>query len=1066
MVNFSTASYLKQKDGRTNVSLYEMLGDDIYNMHIVRDEVDNNFKAFNTQNDLLTYIKKLPKDKRSLHEVIFGQNPQRIKFDIDAYSKDIKLLDINILPKEYVDMCDGSTKSKANAIITYISDIVVRVFNEKYSKLLSNNGFDNGIRKREHIMITESHGKEKYSFHIILVKFVLPNHKEVGWFSDEVCKNIQPSILEFIDRGVNKSVQNFRILGCCKQSDPSRVKKISVENDSICDNGFIQHNYKDILLNSKNVKISVTGDKSEEITSEMRIICQDYLEKKYPVFKFRCVDKNYLNFNRVGGRSFCDFCDDYHDKEHSLVGIVSDNKLYTICRRNQNNPNHNLRERRLEIELEDTKYDKCKALRKIIESIDDSYDSLQQYHDISDIYDLNKLKDIRKDVDTVYIKAPMKIGKTKALLKHVKSLPADATICILSFRKTFSKQIYKMFPDFMAYNDCVGEITPKQYKRMIIQVESMHRIKDGVYDYVILDESESIINQFANPDMKRKELAFSNFELNIREAKQVICMDAFMSPRTIETIRNMRKKKKEHLSINVHKNASDYKYEVGYCNTYTYNKIKKTLDDGKNVVIMSNHRGILESYKKMLEADRPGLSMIDYTSKTDSQIKNTHMSNVNEHWTDYRVILYTPTITAGISFEEAHFHKVFAIFTNTTCDVLSCIQMMGRIRNVLDRDITICFDLKYKRCSVSLEGIQNDLKYGNYELLSNNNNLGSPAARLKNDRIEYVYNKECNYYKMWLLNELEKNVSKRCFAKHLCECIIQTGAKIEVYDDVIISIDEDDDSRDIRMLDINKRIKDMRKVLSEESIQKIADTPMITYHERRELFEKSEEGETLTEMENNMLEKYNLRKFYEVSEEAVNNVEFIKKYFKREIREQFGNLRHMLLYDSMSEAVEDIRQAEFSKYERIKDNNIQLLDCKFSTDRHSNAVSLLKISGFSHILDQHTVSKEYLVDSYKKHNRLIQQACNVFKRMIPNIRCPSKVDDIDELVFRNQLLATNRILNEMYAYKIEDTRGVGYYKLYPKHKFAIISNPLDMALLDDNVPVLRNGWSDEALLHS
>lgn len=36
-------------------------------------------------------------------------------------------------------------------------------------------------------------------------------------------------------------------------------------------------------------------------------------------------------------------------------------------------------------------------------------------------------------------------------------------------------------------------------------------------------------------------------------------------------------------------------------------------------------------------------------------IKAEHFKDVHQHWTNYQVILYSPTLTAGVSFELEYF---------------------------------------------------------------------------------------------------------------------------------------------------------------------------------------------------------------------------------------------------------------------------------------------------------------------------------------------------------------------------------------------------------------------------
>ena len=101
---------------------------------------------------------------------------------------------------------------------------------------------------------------------------------------------------------------------------------------------------------------------------------------------------------------------------------------------------------------------------------------------------------------TLLVKAPMAIGKTKALREHMeKNFSAICNkIIFVSFRRTFTANIKSNFTDFESYMDLQGELTQN---RLIIQVDSLHRLKTmdvDPPDLVIFDESESIIEQMSS----------------------------------------------------------------------------------------------------------------------------------------------------------------------------------------------------------------------------------------------------------------------------------------------------------------------------------------------------------------------------------------------------------------------------------------------------------------------------------------------------------------------------------------------------------------------------------------
>lgn len=56
-----------------------------------------------------------------------------------------------------------------------------------------------------------------------------------------------------------------------------------------------------------------------------------------------------------------------------------------------------------------------------------------------------------------------------------------------------------------------------------------------------------------------------------------------------------------------------------------------------------------------------------------SKHKSEMLKDVNTHWKKCDLLIYTSTITAGVSFTEKHFDKAYCIWLNGSCDVISFI---------------------------------------------------------------------------------------------------------------------------------------------------------------------------------------------------------------------------------------------------------------------------------------------------------------------------------------------------------------------------------------------------------
>lgn len=69
----------------------------------------------------------------------------------------------------------------------------------------------------------------------------------------------------------------------------------------------------------------------------------------------------------------------------------------------------------------------------------------------------------------------------------------------------------------------------------MIQIESLNKVNPNLNkcNLLILDESESIFEQLTSGLSQKESINFSIFTQLVKNSQQIICMDAFMSSRTI-----------------------------------------------------------------------------------------------------------------------------------------------------------------------------------------------------------------------------------------------------------------------------------------------------------------------------------------------------------------------------------------------------------------------------------------------------------------------------------------------------------------------------------------------------
>jgi hypothetical protein len=293
----------------------------------------------------------------------------------------------------------------------------------------------------------------------------------------------------------------------------------------------------------------------------------------------------------------------------------------------------------------------------------------------------------------------MGCGKTKALRDYLNIHFTDdifpQTIRFLTFRQTFAKSLKGAFGDFLLYSDINGDIN-NTHKRVIIQVESLHRLVINSYlsngvNLLILDEVESILAQFNSGLHRHFNAAFAIFQWMIANADKVICIDANLSERTINTLKRMRPKHDIYYHNNIFKKEIDNIYKLTNNNTQWLSLMFTYLQNDKRVVLPTNSISEAKIYKQLIEESFPNKKIQLYSSEMLISEKNEHFSDVERYWSNLDVLIYTPTCSAGISFELDHFDVVFAYMTDGSCDVETCRQMLMRVRNVKSKTYYIYF---------------------------------------------------------------------------------------------------------------------------------------------------------------------------------------------------------------------------------------------------------------------------------------------------------------------------------------------------------------------------------------
>lgn len=334
------------------------------------------FGCFPTYLDFVKHMLiETPQELRCFYELIPGNSPQKPYFDIEFFTSKTKSI------PEYVDGQLVLPEAEADEAIR---EIVCLIQNE-IPDLTTN---------KSHILVFTSHKDDKRSYHIVVEGFYFSDNKSNKLFSEKIRKNMRQTWQGIIDSSMYKSMQQFRIAGCCKY-ETGRFKILNREltlhgcvapiihpdGSMKYRNGWIpkvepeSDNHKALLLIESSLITQISGaqmlpslldDKEqnseflhsgerkqyseafEPLTSEnikealtlcYKVAGLEYGDPRFPYSYMRTIEDNGESSIILLKRHFasqCRICNRLHEHENPFLIITGlEREIYLDCRRNE-----------------------------------------------------------------------------------------------------------------------------------------------------------------------------------------------------------------------------------------------------------------------------------------------------------------------------------------------------------------------------------------------------------------------------------------------------------------------------------------------------------------------------------------------------------------------------------------------------------------------------------------------------------------------------------------------------------------------------------------------------------
>jgi hypothetical protein len=402
----------------------------------------------------------------------------------------------------------------------------------------------------------------------------------------------------------------------------------------------------------------------------------------------------------------------------------------------------------------------------------------------ADTYDMRSVKGFNRDSSLVIIRSAMGTGKSKLMVAELEALDADKSVLVIAPRKTLSREQKKKY-GIEHYSDIKGTI---KAKRVVVQVESLWRLESFAYDLVIMDEVVGIQAQMDSSTITTKaQDIIGAYKSILKNSGRIICLDANIEN---NEIRDMEKAKgvKAHVIHNTYQPDKDKTFEITDDSIRFRKEVIHAVKQKKRFFIAFASLKKCRQYEKWFEKEHSELNVKVYNRNTPEKTREDDFEDFEAALEGVDVLLFTSTLSVGVSYELKHFDLGFGYFPSHSKNTVEmCRQMLGRVRNINDNRYVVYTDLIQHNLPETKEAIE---QYIQSRHMLQKWDLGNPhiVKVFEGDRVIYPYKDE--YYDLHITVTMRNNRSYNNFIGTFIHQVKDAGATVVELQDRIRVTDE------------------------------------------------------------------------------------------------------------------------------------------------------------------------------------------------------------------------------------------------------------------------------------
>lgn len=398
--------------------------------------------------------------------------------------------------------------------------------------------------------------------------------------------------------------------------------------------------------------------------------------------------------------------------------------------------------------------------------------------------------------EDIYLQSAWGTAKTCCYVEALKALPTAKTALIVSCRKTLSDQHAKNLEgraiSYMAFK---GDLDLIEHPMSIFQLESLGRIPlEAAFDVLVIDEPAALLAH-AYQDGRNPKAAGGLTRLwqLVKSAGSVCVVDNDLPSELVKCFSELRPNAPRRVICN---DAQPWKGSA--CELLMGHKPSQRAALMRRLKVQGERRAHHEGYEATvvpchslkfataLAKEIRGLFGEDsvrlYTSESSDFERAADCRDADTAWDDVLAVIYTPTITVGVSSSAQHFTECWAFFkASGNQQAAQSLQMLFRARSV--RSFKLCVTGKPINCPQDppelfqqVTGVKHRSQIPD-ELRSDRN--GAVQANTAGDAGELAaYTNSNPSARAWLFNTIRLNRSSADFVGCVTRTLCAAGVEI------------------------------------------------------------------------------------------------------------------------------------------------------------------------------------------------------------------------------------------------------------------------------------------------